>query len=1347
MIVFSSQDSARFRFRADFSEYSFANISFFNARRDRILFHLSLRPLDGVVVCNNRGRGKHDWGREITKVVPIASEGCTVEVRFDLPHVTVLLDATPILKFGARLKRHPFPDLREISLVDFQGGISAATLDMDTAASRTGPLQLTSRLELRGQLPGPLPTTPLRLEFDDVPDAPSLIVIPSGTSGTSLRAVLPGRFWQGLPNGAERRIRLCADSIVLAEFALKHSDLLKHINAALALGDLGGDMFLATQILEHVKFAQIADELDKQARANLAGLTDFLRLDSSSLSDTATPLPLTTLGMWTAGPDIAAEGMTRALAEVACALHEAGTDDLEGVIDALSPPSGCDVPLFYAALAEPFCYRNAFDRLYAHVAQSLDISTHFTARDHVWYNSGLLPYLLRSGRLAVLHEILEELVGETDAWFMTPPLAWTIQNALEDTEMAHHDRDRILQAFLAFLAHRRNDYWQRTPCTQLIETGVKLIDAAHRMSQTQRDKVEIELLRSFGLMPVFWDCIATHQPTLPPQLAAAAVAFVQLRDVDASLDDRAAALRLFEHAGCDSTIRFRRDLFGPAGLPGPKAPTPHALMQEGLDLFEPALRHLAAPSTIPGLESRSLQNAACAALPACYPSVPRAPQYYLQGSASRRAGKLLELARAGTDPLAACAELLPDLVALTHAESSWIGVGIALGLLGGLIRAGANKSADMLLSAIDQALNRANMGRSERGSLLHNAAIAMPLQTLVTLIGRDRANLVMETLAILPPPSSLEPDAPPALAGADRTNPIFDTLVVVFSCQVHLETRIPQIRASWLSQLSTLQVPYIIVTGGGTGQIEGDVLALNAPDDYEGLPQKILASIDWVLENTSFTHMLKIDDDCFLNAPEYFHSLSYRKFDYYGRPLTRAVGQMDRAWHCAKSTSPRGCLEYDKSPEPSTYCDGGSGYALSRRAMAAVREAAASPQGRSLTQVSFMEDKLLGDLLALRGIYPENEDYRITVRRRETPQGRPIPRWVNSFYASRTAPVKVVHLDSANAQHAAQMQLTKSGLWPKKIWPSYQNARLGEQTNALEMITGDDRIATARDAPVAVVAVMRNEMFMLPHFLAHYRRLGVESFLIADNCSDDGTMEFLESQPDVLLFSVDTDYRHSHYGVAWQQAMMAHFRTGRWSLVADADELLTWQAPQRQTLPDLLRGRDFRTADAVRTFMLDMYPEGRLEKADFTSGDPFTEAGFTDRVPFLHNSYGRGPYSDSPTWTSTVRHRLIAGSRNDLFVAQKVALLKYSPFLRLSAGLHYVAGAQLAQRELLFGHFKYNADFHRKAKTEVSRRQHFNNAEEYRKYLSLISEGREVIYDPAVSVSWTDCDFVRARLA
>ncbi|SDY83489.1 glycosyltransferase family 2 protein [Citreimonas salinaria] len=295
----------------------------------------------------------------------------------------------------------------------------------------------------------------------------------------------------------------------------------------------------------------------------------------------------------------------------------------------------------------------------------------------------------------------------------------------------------------------------------------------------------------------------------------------------------------------------------------------------------------------------------------------------------------------------------------------------------------------------------------------------------------------------------------------------------------------------------------------------------------------------------------------------------------------------------------------------------------------------------------------------------------------------------------------------------------------------------------LELVSPAARLDAARRAPVAVVSVMRNERRMLPHFLAHYRALGVEGFLVADNGSDDGTAEYLAAQPDVALFSAPGSYRAARYGVAWQETLLA-CRLGRWSLVADADELLVWQHPQRDTLPALLARPAFARAEGVRVFLLDMYPDGPLHDATFEAGTPFDEAGFADRVPFLTASPTRGPFSDGPAWTSALRHRLCPGAHPNLFAAQKIALLRHHPFMRLSEGLHFAADMRLAAPELIFGHFKYNADFHVRARAEATRAEHWDGAAEYHRYAAL--DPGAGLFDPARSVPWHAAPFVAARL-
>lgn len=1367
MLPFNPQGQARFSYQVDFSEEDFANISFYDRDRREILFHLSLRAGDGLAVCNRRGPGAEEWGRERPRRVAFGEEGTCVELLFQPPHVTVRLDGREVFHFGKEILRPRFPDLDRIGFADFQGGLVPRSIDIDIRDADADPrLALTQRFELRGALPlpaagAPLPALQITAKGFDEP----LPVIPTpdphaeGGGLLRLRAILPGRVWETVPEDAALHLALheAGVSAPLAEITVSRADIIRHAAALLRGGDLGRDALAAAQLIEHVRFAGILDRLDPDSRARLTGtvtsfgLEDFLwpAGDDDREAPAAAPAPPGSLPLPAADPDALA--LAAAQSDLAEALNAAGPDaDLGPLLDAATAELPNRVKWdFYISFSDWFCLHDRFDTLFDHAYEAG--TRDFRRSDTGWFNSGVLPFLFRQDDIAALREVMWELCEDTESWIQTASVAWVLKQALARPDMDERDLDDLIYAFTDFVDRRRWDYWGRTPCQALVQAAVALLAHSSHLADYAREHIDWFLPRAYGLSRQFWDMVAQRNLRLTPQLEAARQSWACIAGrIDAShpADDAGvnAALMFFDRMGCADVMRFRRELMGPTGLNGSDGTPPSYLdlAQAGLNPGEAAIRQLAFPGGQPA--EPALTRTAADAVSLAYTQVPRAPFYALQLHCSRAAADILSR---GRDPgIDALDSLARDLVLLSQARSEFIGFGIGLGLIRGLIEIGALESADHLRQTLESVYK--TMSSEDRDRLASAPAMANPLFALRALdcdsepgaaLVRACLDSFAEAAALLPP----QPAAPVAPGAAP--SPLFDTLVVVFSCKPNLDTRIPAMRESWLGQLAAMGVPHVIVVGDGDGRIEGDVVHLDAPDDYEGLPQKTLAAIRWVHDNTTFTHLLKIDDDCFLNPGEFFHSQSYRKFDYYGRILTRQIGQTDRAWHCAKSSSARGRMELDKSPEPSTYCDGGSGYALSRRAMAAALDASASPEGQALIRVSFMEDKLLGDLLALREITPADEDYRISQRRRTHRNAIPVSIWVNGFDASRSSPVKLVHLDAHKSQAEAMRTLDSDRLTPKKIWPSYQDVQLGYQSNALELVSAPDRLDAAREAPVAVVACMRNEMFMLPHFLDHYRAQGVESFLIVDNCSDDGTLEYLADQPDVALFSVDTDYSLSNYGVAWQQALVASFRVDRWSLMADADELLVWEPTRRASLPELVASEEFAGAEAARIFMLDMYPRGPLAEADFKTATPFDQAGFVDRVPFRTNWAGHGPYDNQPTWTSALRHRLIPGSRAELFVAQKLALLRYRPWMRLSAGLHYVGDVRVAPRELLFAHFKYNADFRRKAMAEVARRQHFNDAEEYRKYLALVSEGRDVIFDPELSVPWEDCDFARARLA
>ena len=1337
--AFALQDHGVLTLQVNFHISPFANVYFQAAGRDQVLFHVSLRHRDGLAVCNSQ-HPDGSWKAEIPRAVNLSAGHA--ELTFDItpPRVRVLLDGTEIFDFaphGLR-GRSRFPRLNDIAGFHTNGSVSTPHVIPQLPQSA---LVLDSRLSLRMRAAESTATLHAL-----VPDGPATALPLGATPHGTATALLPASLWRDLPAEAGLTLEL-VQSGQTDRLTLTRGDLATRIEALLALPLAHTDSTLCLTLMEYVRYAGLQPLLSASARRALDRLATFYDIRSFMEDGSAdTPAPPV--------PALAEDPIDREVAAVVARLAQSQTaapdsrPDPLTVLDGMQVSGPAQQPL-HLELVEFFCSQSRdFNSLYQRARQrGLLPLRHAGSR---WAVSANLAFLVADNQHQQAAEDLATLTTPTKEWLVTSGIAWAVRTSLTQAQTPARARASMFDAFAGFLDARADNYWDRLHCRELTRTAAALILQRHRLTPEQQNDAVALVLRIYGLSRHFWSDL-DGAADLPADITQAQAAFADITSARTSPAQKHRALRLFEIAKAIDAPRVRRELFGPAGLPSlPQGQITRADLDtlytpDSRQLGRNILRHMASPGGMP--VDADLAAMARDALPALYPKIPRAPYFETQQQATQHAMDLL----AAPSQDAAAEALTDSMGQLADAGSHHLGLGMAVAMIDALHDtdpARVQALCDWLrwqTALLDQMpLPKPTNADPAPQPDRWRAAPALH-QPLRRLTARTQLAPVVQSLVEyldIPLPPLPEGDN----TGLPEGHPLFDTIVTVFSCVPYLDTRIPAMRSGWLGLLEDLGVPYVVVVGNGDGRRVGDIVHLDAPDDYEGLPKKTLAAVKWVHDNTRYGHMLKIDDDCFLNAPLFFKSLSYRKFDYYGRRLYRAVGQMDRKWHQGKSSSLRGRFDLDKSPEPSEYTDGGTGYALSRTAMAAALDAAASPEGRQLIGVSFMEDKMLGDLLAMRGIHPQQQDYRVSIRRRTHSNAIPVALWENSFHPSQTTPLHMVHLDTHLDQADARARHDKPGLWPRKIWPGFQDVELGYQSNALELISSEQSVQNARDAKVAVVACMRNEMFMLPHFLAHYRKLGVQAFLIADNCSDDGTLEYLAQQPDVALFSVDTDYNLSRYGVAWQQAMMAAYRVGKWSLVADADELLVWQEKQTQTLADLLDHPDFNEADAARIFMLDMYPQGPLEQADFASGTPFDQAGFADHIPFLSNTLALGPFSDQRSWTSALRHRLIAGSHRSLFVAQKLALLRYQPWMRLSAGLHFVGDATIAPRELLFAHFKYNAHFRRKAQEEVLRGQHFNDAEEYRKYLALVSEGRSVIFDPDLSQKWSDVPFVKRRL-
>jgi glycosyltransferase involved in cell wall biosynthesis len=334
------------------------------------------------------------------------------------------------------------------------------------------------------------------------------------------------------------------------------------------------------------------------------------------------------------------------------------------------------------------------------------------------------------------------------------------------------------------------------------------------------------------------------------------------------------------------------------------------------------------------------------------------------------------------------------------------------------------------------------------------------------------------------------------------------------------------------------------------------------------------------------------------------------------------------------------------------------------------------------------------------------------------------------------------------------------------------------QDNTFHLVWLDKKNVEGPPDEVRAFVVVRNECTRLPFLISYYRNLGVERFFVVDDHSDDGTREYALQQADIHVFSPSSTYKESDFGNDWLNLLLDTFGTEHWTLVVDADELLIYPHSEIVKLPEFCWYLDQDACTALFVFLLDMYPDEDLSKAVCVPNKPFYEI-----CPFFDSDYvfRRQRQSLSNGTECMLSEEVIGGPRlrkfypwqrrTDLLsklaiklvnnIARKAAFWRgdkphYAPALfkvplikwhkgckRLSG--HIVAKTsqgKIAEVTGVFLHFKFFADFHKKALSEALRKQHYGGGQEYRRYLSVIKKQPNISFMYAGSRRYIDSDSV-----
>jgi hypothetical protein len=237
-----------------------------------------------------------------------------------------------------------------------------------------------------------------------------------------------------------------------------------------------------------------------------------------------------------------------------------------------------------------------------------------------------------------------------------------------------------------------------------------------------------------------------------------------------------------------------------------------------------------------------------------------------------------------------------------------------------------------------------------------------------------------------------------------------------------------------------------------------------------------------------------------------------------------------------------------------------------------------------------------------------------------------------------------------------------------------------------------------------------------------------------DNDSDDGSVSYLQDQPDVSLWHTRASYKRARFGVDWLNWLQSKYGHEHWNLVVDPDEFLVYPFCDTRPLRALT---DWLDASSIRSFsamLLDMYPKGRIDQQPYTVGQNPLE---------IANWFDSGNYAIERNWKFG-NLWIQGGPRQRVFfpdapekapALNKIPLVKWnrryvymsSTHMLLPRGLNAVYdewGGEKASGALL--HTKFLDTFNDKAKEELQRKQHYSGSVEYKAYAATLDENPDL---------------------
>ena len=273
---------------------------------------------------------------------------------------------------------------------------------------------------------------------------------------------------------------------------------------------------------------------------------------------------------------------------------------------------------------------------------------------------------------------------------------------------------------------------------------------------------------------------------------------------------------------------------------------------------------------------------------------------------------------------------------------------------------------------------------------------------------------------------------------------------------------------------------------------------------------------------------------------------------------------------------------------------------------------------------------------------------------------------------------------------------------------------------ALEFAKADIKIIrdiSVEKNDIIAICVEKNDLIKIKKFITHHRKLGIDKFVIIDNDSNDGTIEWLKEQKDVIIMQTKTPYT-TNRREAWINRVIAYYGYNRWYFVADSDELLDYNESEKKSINDLIKYYEKNNIVRARALMIDMYAKPEY----YSNGNK-------------NDFFSKCIYFDKDTYFASKRHHidLICGGPRARMFDDKAWLTKYPLFYfrkkDIECKSHFLFPYQdniFTKCQLVLKHYKFQPGDLEKYKDIIKKGNYFNGSVQYKKYVNVMEKNNSL---------------------